>query len=102
ILKQHPAVEQAIIYGSRAKGTHRRGSDIDLTLVGQHLSYDDLLQIRKEFHESLIPYIVDVSIYDDIEDVAVRDHIKQRGQVLYNRSQHVVAEDVGRPNASCP
>jgi predicted nucleotidyltransferase len=35
ILAGVPAVETAIIYGSRAKGTHRPGSDIDLTLFDQ-------------------------------------------------------------------
>lgn len=38
ILKKYPEIEQAIIYGSRAKGNYRIGSDIDLTFKGQHLN----------------------------------------------------------------
>ncbi len=86
ILARYPQVEQAIIYGSRAKGTYRPGSDIDLTLIGQLLSYEDLLQIMGEFYDSAIPYTVDVSVFDYIDDAAVRDHIERRGQVFFQRS----------------
>jgi len=91
ILKQHPHVEQAIIYGSRVKGTARPGSDIDLTLMGKHLIFEDLLQIMHDFYESAIPYTVDVSIFDYINDAAVRDHIERRGQVFYKREEDVSA-----------
>ncbi len=33
-LAHFPEVEKAVLYGSRAKGKHRRGSDIDLALLG--------------------------------------------------------------------
>ncbi len=42
VLAQHPAVQSAVIYGSRAKGNYRAGSDIDFTLHGDSLNYDDL------------------------------------------------------------
>ncbi len=86
ILAQYPQVDRAIIYGSRAKGTYRSGSDIDLTLVGARLSYDDLLHIMGELYESAIPHTVDLSIFDYIDDFAVRDHIERRGQVFYQRA----------------
>lgn len=85
ILEHYPAVEEAIIYGSRVKGTHHPGSDIDLALIGRQLSYTDLLQIMREFYDSEIPYCVDVCIFEDVEDGAVRDHIQRRGQILYQR-----------------
>ncbi len=85
ILARHPEVERAIIYGSRAKGTYRPGSDIDLTLIGPGLTYHDLVSIMGELEESVIPYTVDVSILDDIEDPAVQDHIKRWGQTFYQR-----------------
>ena len=42
VLAACPAVEQALLYGSRAKGNYKRGSDIDLTLKGDALTYRDL------------------------------------------------------------
>lgn len=85
ILMRHPHVEKAIVYGSRVTGTYHAGSDIDLTLVGNRLSYEDLTQIMREFYESPIPYTVDLSLLHLIEDAAVRDHIERRGQVIYQR-----------------
>lgn len=85
ILWRHAHVDSAIIYGSRAKGTYRPGSDIDLTLVGPRLSYDDLLHIMADLDESAIPYRVDVSIFHDIGDAAVQDQIERRGKVFYRK-----------------
>jgi len=30
--RQYPSIEQVVLYGSRAKGNYRTGSDIDLTI----------------------------------------------------------------------
>ena len=40
VLAACPAVEQALLYGSRAKGNYKRGSDIDLTLKGDALKQE--------------------------------------------------------------
>ncbi|WP_256681194.1 nucleotidyltransferase domain-containing protein [Pseudomonas sp. IC_126] len=45
-LRLFPKITEAILYGSRAKGCYRPGSDIDLTLKGNELSYQDLLDIE--------------------------------------------------------
>ena len=34
VFSRYPQAAEAILYGSRAKGTYRKGSDIDLTLCG--------------------------------------------------------------------
>jgi len=39
VLRRYPAVETALIFGSRAKGNFRRGSDVDMTLKGSTLDY---------------------------------------------------------------
>ena len=87
ILAQAPAVEKAVIYGSRAKGTHRPGSDIDLTLFGQRLDLDILGGIATALHDSSIPYQVDLSLFDHIDHTALRDHIKRVGKVFYQRNE---------------
>ena len=85
ILAEVPAVKRAVIYGSRAKGTHRSGSDIDLTLFGDALNLDTLGQIATRLEESPIPYQVDLSIFNLIEQTALREHIERAGQVFYQR-----------------
>jgi predicted nucleotidyltransferase len=83
ILAEVPAVKKAVIYGSRAKGTYRPGSDIDLTLFGDGLDLDTLGQIATRLHESPIPYQVDLSIFELIDPAGLREHIQRVGQPFY-------------------
>ncbi len=54
VLRSFPAVEEAVIYGSRAKDKYREGSDIDLTLKGD-LSFQELLNIEMELDKKYCP-----------------------------------------------
>ncbi len=83
ILAEVPAVKKAVIYGSRAKGTYRPGSDIDLTLFGDGLDLDILGRIATRLHESPIPYQVDLSIFELIDHAGLREHIQRVGQPFY-------------------
>ncbi len=85
ILEQHANVEKAVIYGSRAKGNYKTGSDIDLTLMGDDLDNRTLSAIAGELDESYIPHTVDLSAYDRIETPELRDHIDRVGLVFYTR-----------------
>ncbi len=85
ILAEVPAVEKAVLYGSRAKGTYRPGSDIDLTLFGDALDLGTLGQIATRLEESPIPYQVDLSIFRLIEHAGLREHIERVGKVIYQR-----------------
>ncbi len=84
VLATHPNVVRAKVYGSRALGTHRPGSDIDLTLTGE-MEWSELLQIETELDNLDLPYTIDLSIESQIENKALRQHIKQHGKSLYNR-----------------
>ena len=85
VLAAHPEVESAILYGSRAKGDYKPGSDIDLTLLGEQLDHHDLLKIMGELDDLLLPYTIDLSIFHMIDHEALRDHIQRVGQELYHR-----------------
>ena len=93
ILAQCPAVEKAILYGSRAKGNQRPGSDIDLTLIGEHLDLNILGDIAARLEESPIPYQVDLSLWSRLDHPGLRDHIERVGVVFYQRSD---ISDTGR------
>ena len=85
VFARYPAIEKAILYGSRAKGTEKKGSDIDLTLMGT-LSFQDLLHIETALDDLLLPWMIDLSIFADIENPALVDHINRVGCVLYQRA----------------
>ena len=85
VLARHPQVEKAILYGSRAKGNYKNGSDIDLTLAGSGLGYRDLLKITGELDDLLLPYTIDLSILHRIDHEGLREHIQRVGQEFYRR-----------------
>ena len=77
ILAAHPEVDKAVLYGSRAKGNYKTGSDIDLTLSGSGLSLAVLHKIENKLDDLLLPYKIDLSIFELITDPAVIDHIER-------------------------
>jgi predicted nucleotidyltransferase len=86
VLTRHEKVEKAILYGSRAKGTQKRGSDIDLTIVGPDLDGAELARLEDEIDDLMLPYSVDLSIYAHIDNPDLIDHIDRVGVTFYSRS----------------
>ena len=89
VLARHPEIERAVLYGSRAKGTCRLGSDVDLVLVGAGLDGRTLSQIAEAFEESTLPYRFDLSVLHRIRHPALLEHIERVGVPLYEREPAV-------------
>jgi uncharacterized protein len=86
VLARYPQVETAVLYGSRAKGNYKPGSDIDLTLYGdEELTLRVLLRLMSEMDDLLLPYTIDLSIYHTIDDPDLIDHIERVGVPFYER-----------------
>jgi len=85
VFRAHAEVEQAIIYGSRAKGNYKPTSDIDITLKGNSLSSSIIGQITWELDDLLLPYTFDISIYDQTDNEILKKHIDDEGILLYSR-----------------
>lgn len=86
VFARHPTIDEARVFGSRAKGTHERSSDIDLALFG-HISSQLLAQIAGELDDLPLPYHFDVNSYASIRDFAVKAHIDRVAQPIYQRAQ---------------
>lgn len=85
VFARYDAIESAILYGSRAKGNFREGSDIDLTLSGHKLSLQTLLAVANELDDLMTPYKFDLSIFETIENQNVIEHINRVGVLFYQR-----------------
>ena len=85
VLASYPQVEAAIIYGSRAKGNYRDGSDIDLALRGEQLTEIQLCALENELDALLLPWQMDVCRLTDIQNPALMAHIQRVGQPFYSR-----------------
>lgn len=81
-----PQIKEAILFGSRAKGNFRPGSDIDIALKGEGLTLHHILQLLNAFDDLMLPYLFDVVIYDRIQEPALTLHIDQCGRVIYRRN----------------
>jgi len=84
VLEQFPAVETAILYGSRAKGTFKPSSDIDIVLKGDEMTLQTLSRIAIKLDDLLLPNKFDLSIYHHITNSELRDHITRIGKILYH------------------
>ena len=83
VFKKFSLVKEVILYGSRAKGTHKKGSDIDLVIKGDNIDIAYLGKIRNALDDLLLPYIIDLCVFDNIDNPSLLDHIKRVGMVFY-------------------
>ena len=72
------------MYGSRAKGNYRPGSDIDLTLKGRGINLEQLNAISNDLDDLLLPYTFDLSIFHHITNRELLGHIERVGKVFYS------------------
>ena len=82
VLRQHPEVVSATLFGSRAKGTHTPRSDVDLALAGP-LGALGSEAIAAELEELPLPYRFDVHALAAITHTPLLEHIEQVGKVIY-------------------
>ena len=83
VFKQHPGIDSVLLYGSRAKGNFKEGSDIDLALVGPTLTIKEMLKTQGEIDDLLLPYKVDVTLSHAIDNPELAEHISRVGRLLY-------------------
>lgn len=86
VFKKYSQIDKVILYGSRAKGNYKKGSDIDLTLYGDELSHKLLMDVLDDLDELLLPYMIDLSVYDALENDKLKEHIDRVGVIFYTRS----------------
>ena len=85
IFSKNENIEKVIIYGSRAMGNYRDGSDIDLCFFGEDLSLDTIYKVEEDIEDLLLPYLFDMSIYSHIDNPGLIDHINRVGIEFYKR-----------------
>jgi predicted nucleotidyltransferase len=79
----HPVVERVMLYGSRAIGTYRTGSDIDLAVAGNGLTYRSMLDLHNALDDLELLYRFDLQNLQTVSNPALLDHIQRVGIVLY-------------------
>ncbi|MGL4873590.1 MAG: nucleotidyltransferase family protein [Clostridium sp.] len=78
-------VEKAVIFGSRAIGNYKKGSDIDIALIGK-IEDKELYKIEDTLNEVYpLPYFFDILDYSKIKNENLKKHIDEEGKVIYDK-----------------
>lgn len=85
VFARFPQVDKAVLFGSRAKGNYKTGSDIDLTLCGEQLTSRLCATIASELDDLLLPYTIDLSVFNELNNAKLSEHIQRVGVVFYQR-----------------
>ena len=83
VFRRHANISKVLIFGSRAKGNYREGSDIDLVAIGNDLDYSQLIKILTEIDNLGLLYSVDLLDYNKTINTPIGEHIDRVGQVFY-------------------
>ncbi len=83
VLSRYPNVKKVLVFGSRAMGNFKPGSDVDLALVGD-LDFETVRRIHGDLNErTLMPYFFDVLDYNALQNPALKKHIDEFGLPIY-------------------
>ena len=81
-----PQVDRALVFGSRAKGNYKPGSDVDIAIVGSNIDQSTVATLSFFLNEeTFLPYFFDIVHYDTIEEIAFKEHIDRVGKVIFQR-----------------
>lgn len=86
ILSLYSEVEKAVLFGSRAKGSQRAGSDVDLAIRGEHITPLTLARLQGAMDESNLPFRVDLIWQNTELSADISEHISRTGKILYNKT----------------
>lgn len=84
ILMKYPEVETVHIFGSRAMGNHKPGSDIDLAIINKGVNPQTIAQIKSDFEDSSLPFRVDILSYPELRHENLKNHIDRVSALLYS------------------
>ena len=85
IFQQYPVVTKVYLFGSRAMGNYKKGSDIDFAIMNEGERETIISKIKGEFEDSSLPYFVDLVNYPGISHTGLREHIERVGIEFYSK-----------------
>ena len=86
VISKYPEIMQAIIFGSRAKGNYKSGSDVDIAIKGENLNLELITKISFILNEETnLPYKFDVLNYHSIKNAELTEHINRVGVCFFQR-----------------
>jgi predicted nucleotidyltransferase len=85
VFSRYADIEKVVLYGSRAKGNYKPFSDVDITLLGDTITYSRLNKLTLDIDDLLLPYQFDVSIFNTLTNIELIEHIRRVGFIIYEK-----------------
>lgn len=84
-LKRRREIQKAAIFGSRAMGNYKNGSDVDLVIYGSGITENIVNQLRIALNEELpLPYYFDIVHYESLTSHSFKEHIDTVSRLFYH------------------
>jgi len=86
IFAKYEEVERVCIFGSRAKGTYKKTSDIDIVLYGDKLTHTINTKIYYDIDDLYLIYKIDLINFNSLKETdKIRESILKEGVEIYAR-----------------
>lgn len=83
-ISNYPEIAEALIFGSRAMGNYKKGSDVDIAIKGDNIDRIIVRRLSEDLNENLpLPYFFDVISYYEISNDELKTHINLVGKTIY-------------------
>jgi proline iminopeptidase len=83
VFELHPNIKQVLIFGSRAKGAAKPGSDIDFAVLAPGMPDAEFTRLWNELDDLPIVFKLDVLHWDRIGNPRLREKILEEGKPFY-------------------
>lgn len=83
VIASNDRVERAVLFGSRAMGTHTTTSDVDIALFGDALTLTDHARLAAAMDDIPMAQSVDLVLHHSIDNPALIEHICEHGVEWY-------------------
>ena len=87
-LSCYPEIEEAVLFGSRALGSYKKASDVDIAIKGPQVTIFTAAALKSKLEdETVIPYFFDIVPYPKVTHPEFLQHIDSYGISIY-KQQH--------------
>lgn len=87
-ISEFKQIKKAVIFGSRAKGNYKAGSDIDIAIIGDDVDFNVISKLHSLLeNQGPMPYLFDIIDYTHLDNEALKDHIDRVGKIIYTNNK---------------
>lgn len=94
-MEKYKEIDRAVIFGSRAMGNYKKGSDVDISIFGQNITNETLYRLDDLLNQEYpLPYFFDILQYEEINNINLKNHIDTYGSEVYRKMESNINSQV--------